>query len=465
MRGLYHAWRKTEDFNEYAMVGGAFSGAYHSRDVFKGSLKAIEKAKKRLKGKSKIRKGLDIWERVGEASENAARMGLYLKLKKRGKSTFEAAYEAKDLLDFHKSGKMGAVRVAIQMIPFLNARLQGISKLGRTAFNKKTATQFWLKAMMLAAASLALAWDNEDDERYKALPDYEKRMYWHTWIADQHIKIPVPFEIGSIFGTLPTAFREYVIGERTGKELAEFAGQIGEDMFAFNPVPQFGKPIVEIATNVDAFTGAPIVPTGQEKLSKFKQASPTTSKTLQAAAKLSEDVLGVSFSPKQAEHLLKGYFAYGAQLTLAGLDLATEHMSSLPEDPAEVKTDKWLGILGIKRFWDREAIPRKYDRNAERFYNMLGELDTLYADYNDAKRVHDKAEMVRLRKRHGKRKISVSKKAQKIRRKISKINARIRMIRLSKSKTPAMKRNEIDQQLDNRKRVIERFLKKTWRAE
>ena len=73
--------------------------------------------------KSKVGKGLDWWQEVGNTAENVNRSALYQQLKDKGVGHFEASYQARDLLNFSRHGANPAIRFLTQSIPFLNAIL------------------------------------------------------------------------------------------------------------------------------------------------------------------------------------------------------------------------------------------------------------------------------------------------------------------------------------------------------
>ena len=88
------------------------------------------------------------------------------------------------------SGAWPAVRFLIRVIPFLNARLQGLDKLYRsgvkptllTAFGKGNASdkqamkRFLTVVGAISAASMALMLVNNDDEEYRKLEVAERHV-------------------------------------------------------------------------------------------------------------------------------------------------------------------------------------------------------------------------------------------------------------------------------------------------
>ena len=120
---------------------------------------------------AKVKKALgDAWhayQELGDRGESVNRAVIYDRARAAGKSHLEASYEARDLLDFTMSGKWAAVRLLTQTVPFLNARIQGLYRLGRGA--KANPHRFSAVTGAVALASVALYLAQRDDEDYRAL--------------------------------------------------------------------------------------------------------------------------------------------------------------------------------------------------------------------------------------------------------------------------------------------------------
>ena len=166
--------------------GASFLGGYVNGNNPEAMASSVRKAL-RAKGmtpeqidryeKSLIRNGkqaLDVlghywrkYERFGEAIENGSREAVYEAAIKAGKSHAQAAFEAKDLMDFSMVGSSKLMQFLVDVLPFFNARMQGLGKLGRAIRNNPR--QIAMRGGMIAAASLALLAMNWDDDRYDAL--------------------------------------------------------------------------------------------------------------------------------------------------------------------------------------------------------------------------------------------------------------------------------------------------------
>ncbi|MGU5731430.1 LPD38 domain-containing protein [Aeromonas jandaei] len=169
----------------------------------------------------------DKYSRYGEALENANREAVYDAAIKAGKSHAQAAFESKDLMDFSMLGAARFIQGASMVLPFFNARIQGLGKLSREL--RDNPREIAKRAGMITAMSLGLLAMNWDDERYEELPDWDKDANWHFFIGDQHFRIPKPFEIGVMFGTIPERMVRAMGGKDTGAQLGKaVARAIGE---------------------------------------------------------------------------------------------------------------------------------------------------------------------------------------------------------------------------------------------
>jgi hypothetical protein len=124
----------------------------------------------------KLRKALDAYNELGNRGEEINRLALYHQLMKQGKSHAEASLMARDLMDFSMQGSFTTIRFLTQVVPFLNARLQGLYKLGRAA--KEDPARFSIVAGAAALASLALLAAYSDDDDWKKREDWDRDNYW-----------------------------------------------------------------------------------------------------------------------------------------------------------------------------------------------------------------------------------------------------------------------------------------------
>jgi hypothetical protein len=408
---MYHAAFNTETFKEYKSTGGAFTGAYHQRDILSSSAKGIASLRKEaLRGKrtTPFKKGdvkgiikqtlnpmswLDLYNKMGDISENAARVGLYRKKRAAGATAQQAGFAAKDLLDFHRTSSNKMLRTFIHTVPFLNARIQGLYKLGREGTDLKKGkahlANFYLTAAMIGMLSIANHLIYRDDERYKGLTDDEKWYYFHFYDLPGipgHVQIPSPFEIGTIAGKAPVVLWERFIDQRTDNdEVKRFLSFAMMDMFGFNVLPQAVKPIVQQYMNRDFFTDAPIVPRRLQGIDPELVWDRRTSVTAKALGKAAE-AAGLPKAwqePIRIEKVFKDYFSYLGVATFQGTDLAYDWITNAPDDPLDVQTIKYL--TGVGRFY-KGTGPAKRTKYDEKFWDLATAVDQAHKSMNHVKK-------------------------------------------------------------------------------
>lgn len=120
-------------------------------------------------------------EDAGQVMEEATRLAVFSRAIKNGVAPRQAAKMARNAtVDFGKSGSW--MKVVNRVIPFLNARVQGLSNLG--AAIKSDPTRAMRKIMYTAAwpATVLTSWNLRFDA-FKNVPDNERRKYWIVMVG------------------------------------------------------------------------------------------------------------------------------------------------------------------------------------------------------------------------------------------------------------------------------------------
>lgn len=389
----------------------------------------------------------NVWEkynRYGEAFENANREAVYAAAIKAGKSHAQAAFESKDLMDFSMLGASRTMQVMTQLLPFFNARVQGLGKLTRELRDNPRAIA--KRAGMITAASLALLAANWDDERYEELPDWDKDANWHFFVGDQHFRIPKPFEIGVLFGTIPERMVRAMGGKDTGAQLGKAIARAVGETFALNPTPQIVKPLVESYFNYDAFRGIPIENAQDLAVQAEARYNEQTSLMMRELG----ETLGMS--PKKLEHLLIGYTGTIGSYVMAAADGLIR--AGTPGESASWRADE---IPLVKAVY-RGSGPAKSTQHMEEFYRMLNEVNQLKrtVDQYRSEGLTDKANEL-LEEQGGilKSRRSLSRTQQQVR----VVRNRIELIQRDRTLTAEEKRRRIDEMLARRNDLVYQSVK------
>lgn len=454
LRGTFHAFRNSPEFVEYASTGGAFGGSFATHEMRGKTEEQVKKLHKLAENKNSWwSTAWSAWEKVGEASENAARMGLYLRLRDKGMGAADAGFQARDLLDFHSSGKAAWMQFMISSIPFLNARVQGLAKMGRNATDKNTRAQFWTRSLLLAAGSLMWGFWHADDDDDKEKPDYLKRTYFTFTVAGEKIRLPIPFEVGSIFMVLPMALGERMANTRSNWEMYKITRDILVDTFAFNPLPQVIKPAIEQWTNYDTFTGQNIISEYQQKMEPDLQTNPKTREIYKSiGAGMQKLGFRSAASPKRIEKFVRDSFGSVADNIADFMDMGINLFTQ--RDPAGSDMERVLKISGASRFVDTQDVPA-FTKSQERFYEMLKEFDTAATSYKEYKKLGDR-EKAREYRSENREEIRMSKTFGKYQDRIGVINAKMKLVHVSTRLTPEEKKTQLNALLEKRNSIFKR---------
>ena len=356
-----------------ALMNAGILGGYEFSQNVEASGKTLEKdlSKKNVPAKGILGKTLktfdSIWEGLEKgttASDAATRALVYERVLKETGNEAEALYRALEVMNFNRKGNSPVVRILTAAVPFLNARFQGLDVFFRTASgglndpNAKQMQKAFIKRGLLLMGLTAMYYACvQGDPDYEKQEEETKDNYW--LLPSLGIKIPIPFEVGVLFKVLPERLLAYSMGNNTGKDLMDSAARNLANTFAFNPIPQAVKPLVEDVTNFNFFTMRPIVGQGMEGLEPKYQVGPNTSIT---AKKLGEVF---NHSPLKIDNMIRGYF--GAVGTYA-TDLIDAVMDTQNDSPKASKRLEQMAVF--KRFMmDKEARG-----NITAYYSLKDEI-------------------------------------------------------------------------------------------
>jgi len=258
-------------------------------------------------------KALGRFEAMGMEADALTRRAQYNSYVEQGLSEMEATLMSLESMNFNKRGASPSVHVANALIPFFNAQIQGLNVLykamsGKMPFNDqlRIREKLLMRGGMMAAATFAYAVMMEDDEAYKnATPD-QRYGNWFVRLPglDEPLKIPVPFEIGYIFKSIPEAMYNIMTTEHGGEEAVKAFKQIllqtvpGGSSYG---IPQAAKPLIEVGLGKSFYTGRDILSAREKQLLPEEQYRVNTTD----AAKLVGSTLDIS--PIKIEALVSGY--------------------------------------------------------------------------------------------------------------------------------------------------------------
>ena len=406
--------------------------------------------------KHKILPAFEAYQELGDRSENVNRAALYERMKAKGMSHAEASFWARDMMDFSMSGKWQAVRTLTAVVPFMNARLQGLYKLGRAAKQDYKRMGATLAAVSMASIALMLAYGDDDD--WKKREDWDRDNSWWFKIGDTAYRIPKPFEIGAI-GTIAERSVELVISdEMTGKRFADRMRDLVMHNLSMNPTPQLVKPMIDLYANKDSFSGRDIETQGMERMRPEDRYNERTSEVGRFLGSMglpnpAQLMMGrvESLSPVQIDHLIRGYFSWLGTSATTVLDYGLRPMMDRGETPERRLKDIFL----VGNFV--ESLPSGSSRYVTEFYNQAKEIEQMYASYQQAMKEGDieKAEEI---KEEGADKFAKRGLFNAVKRQESEISSQMRQIERDKTLSAAEKRERLSDLEDRRDRLARRAL-------
>jgi hypothetical protein len=370
----------------YALAKAGLTGYDFAGDV-KSTAEQVEKElRKRTGTRTAKEKALlpitafwDMLEHGSHASDMATRAEVYKRTLERTGSEAEAFYQAMEVMNFSRKGNSAMIRILSAMIPFFNARVQGLDVLYRTGWGKAAMENkeqiqkaFIFRSSVLLGLSVMYWAAMSDDDEYKKLSKEERDNYWiipAMEINGKPFRFPIPFELGVVFKVIPERILEYSFGTDTGKDLRESLMRNAMSTLSFNPIPQAILPVVENTVNHSFFTGEPIIGKGVEGLApKFQY----TAGTSEVAKKIGREI---DYSPQKIDNFIRGYTGTMGTYAMMLMDAA------LTGEGDSVKAAKRMEQLPvIKRFFAGDS------GTISAYYDLKEEVDTVVNTVNTLQR-------------------------------------------------------------------------------
>lgn len=323
-----------------------------------------------------IAPALDAYNELGNRGEAVNRASLYDQLRRQGKSHAEASLQARDLLDFSMQGSFNTIRFLTQVVPFMNARIQGLAKLGRAA--KEDPARFSALLGSVALLSIGLAAGYADDDDWKKREEWDRNNYWWFKLGGVAFRIPKPFEVGAIGTLAERSFELATSDEMTGTRFRKQMLDILGDQLSFNPLPQLVKPILDVYANKDSFSGRPIESMGMERLRadyRFTDRTSMAARAASTAINAGTQLVGVQGpSPLQIDHLVRGYFGWLGTMVVSAADTVARPATG---QTAQATPDYWKTLTG-GMVAGLEDAPSRY---VSAMYEQAKEIEQAYSTW------------------------------------------------------------------------------------
>lgn len=358
MRGVAGIVRRDQDYQLFRL-----SGAEHSmmvsmdRQYLKKTFREIVEGKKFT---DYVKRPLELFQIVSELGEKATRLGEFKGGTRRGAVPLEAGFSARSVsLDFAQAGT--TARAVNRLIAFFNANIRGWGRMISSFKEHPTRTAFKV-FVGITLPSILLYLANRDDPRWKEIPQWQKDLFWIVMTEDTIYRIPKPFELGIIFGSMPERFLEW-LDNKDPEMLTEVMLNMAE---AGSPgyIPTALLPIIENLANFSFFRGRSIVPASRKQMPPELQYTRWTGEFSKKVGEL------LNFSPAKIDNLINGWTGglgrYATDI-LSGILKGTGISPDIPE-PSPTQAD----IPVLKAFVVRNPFGSSSE-SVTTFYDKLEE--------------------------------------------------------------------------------------------
>lgn len=266
VRGAMSLIKKDEAYGNWLKSGGANAAMVSvDRQYLSQHLFNLNKDTGLMERAWNVAKSpLEVLRVASELVENSTRLGEFKKLTGPGSNKTDlqkAGFASREVtLDF---ARIGANMRAVNMISaFTAAQINGLDRVIR-GFGENPIGMSAKIGVAITLPSLLLWWANRDDPRWESIPRWQKYLFWIVMTKDHIYRIPKPFELGLVFGTLPELSAELFFKDNPDA-LKDFDKAVLDALLP-NLVPQIAQPVIEQFSNRSMLTGAPVVPADVEK--------------------------------------------------------------------------------------------------------------------------------------------------------------------------------------------------------
>ena len=343
------------------------------------------------------------WDKVSMASDSSSRLAVYNRILKDTGNVTNATLEALEIINFSRKGAHPGIRVAAAIIPFLNARAQGLDLLyragtrgnsgaaGGNITNAQRMRRFYFRGIALIALSAAYALahvhdDPEEDPWYHNASEVDKDNYWiipPTWFGLDSffgipaLKIPIPFELGIIFKVIPERIIRFLHDQTDARENWQSFGRHITGTLAVG-MPQFAAPVFDTYMNYNSFTGRPIQTYWDKNVRGYITRPGAASPLSIAVSKSLYENSGIDIGAKQIDYILRGYTGTLGSYAI----MATDSLMRGPAGLAPAPSKRLHEYPVLSRFLQEEVGRGPLDA----YYDLESQV-SLYAD--SIKRLED----------------------------------------------------------------------------
>ena len=388
---------------------------------------------------------VNMWDVLGDwgkRSEVATRMAIYdHTLAKTGNgnpaegNSAEALKQAIEIINYGRRGASPMFGLITAMAPFLNGRVQGLDVTFRTHVGsmdapglfgeegitdvdsvgdraRRTATAV-SRGSFIALGTLMYYLMVKDDDEYKNTREDLKNDWWLIPLPGTegvHIKIPIPFEIGTLYKVIPEQIArmmfedEHDIRDVRDELRRQISGSLMLDLR-----PQVVRPMLDAWSNKDAYQRDAIVPQWMEDtVMGSEQYNAYTSLVTRLIGDKMGDVpflknVGFLNSPMKLEYMLRQYTGTIGSYVLLTADATTRW--AMDENKVGTSADfglkfDWRTIANMPMIGDLLYDAQKGGGYQEDFYEAVEDINTLVSTLGQIEERRGSAEGQEFEEKH-----------------------------------------------------------------
>ena len=364
-----------------------------SSNVFTGDQRDMSKFLKEIStgksGWSKLMAKADAFALQGDAATRAV---VYKDSLDKGMSEQAALLRTLESMNFGRRGVSPSVQWLNTMIPFFNAQIQGLDVLYRAfkgdmpySEQLKIREKLVARGLMLAAGTLAYAAMMQDDDAYKRAKPEERYGNWFVYVpgSKEPLKIPMPFELGYLFKSLPEAVFNLAAGDEKAKVAIGGMLTLIDQSNPFQ-LPAAIKPVTEVALG-KSFFGGDIESAREKKILPSERVRDTTTEAAKLMAQLTgnEEIRKLTgregVSAISLDYLIRGYTgSLGIALVQLANPLLNMEMSSDVAKPTKpLSKEPFIGGL-FQPVQGRGTLDEAYNQ-MEYVQQVKGTFDDMVA--------------------------------------------------------------------------------------
>ena len=290
----------------YRAMGGFSSSVFDFKDGYTSSQNAMGLT--RLEG-NLLKKGLTAIENANAFVEQLPRLAEFISAMEAGKTAEQALLDAADVTtNFGRSGKVVNV-LNRTLVPFLNASVQGFSKLIRNVTSIRTAREAASLAARVALIGLLpqainmLMYGGDDD--YEELRETDKENNFLIKVGDKFIKLPRG-RVSSVVGGAMNRISAAASGKRV--DVWDYVENVTQQI---TPVDSMSRnifsPVTDVINNVTWYGSAIEGREMENRAPKDRYDASTSSIAKAITDALHAIGFGGSMSPKKMHYLIDQY--------------------------------------------------------------------------------------------------------------------------------------------------------------